>query len=270
MPGVSQRDGAQRRDGAAAVDTQSPEGRHRAKNAYRNYYRWQRFRRLTLVAFLCMAGFLLLWIIPWVPSGLDASDYTPELAFTINLLGGVTITGLLALAFEELVRRQRDSLVVWSSVYEEATGLHNRTYLYDRLALQCEHAKTNDVPFTVIVLRLRVDGGTGGTPALSSAALEDIAGVIDGVMHASDVVALLSGSELAVIAQGVDETTRAPLVERLETAVWEAVSRLGKSSAGDARGGAATFGVDATDAGTLVQAARTAAMLASPHARLAA
>ncbi|MEX0786125.1 MAG: GGDEF domain-containing protein [Dehalococcoidia bacterium] len=268
MPEVSQRDGA--RHGSAAVDTQSLEGRSRAKLAYQNYYRWQRFRRLALVAFLCMAGFLLLWIIPWVPSGLDASDYTPELAFTINLLGGVTITGLLALAFEELVRRQRDSLLVWASVYEEATGLHNRTYLYDRLALQCERAKSGGAPFTTIVLRLRAVGGEGGAPALSTAALESIADVIDGVMHATDVVALLSGSELAVIAQGVDETKRGRLVERLETAVWQALPRIGAWSGSDVRGGSATFGVDGTDAGSLVQAARSAAMLAAPHAQRAA
>lgn len=254
-----------------APDAAAPESRGRAKNAYRNYYRWQRLRRLTLVAFLCMAGFFLLWLIPWVPNGLDTNDYTPELAFTINLLGGVAITGVLALAFEELARRQRDSLIVWASVYEEATGLHNRTYLFDRLALQCERAKTSATPFTTLVFRLRLGGGGDKPSTLSTAALEDVADQIDAVMHPTDVVAMLSGSELAVIAQGVDETNREKVLGRLEETLREALPRhLGPSALGEVRGGAATYGVDGTDAGALVQAARSAAMLAPPPHRKAA
>ena len=254
-------DGGGRNSTAVSIEALPPERRQRAKAAFQSYYRWQRLRRLALAAFLAMAVLCIAWLTPWLPSGLDASDYTPELAFTVNLLGGVAFTAVLALAFQELARRQRETLVAWATVYEEATGLRNRTYLYDRLALECQRSRRMGRVFSVLVLRVRIAPSGGDSPGmLTNTALEEIGGLIDKLTHKTDLVALLSGSELAVLAPQVDEAGRGPLLERLEGTVRLALPRyLGKAAAIDVRGGAATYGVDGQDAGALVQAARSSA-----------
>lgn len=263
-------DGGGHSSAPVSIEALPPDRRQRAKAAFQSYYRWQRLRRLALAAFLTMAVLCIAWLTPWLPSGLDASDYTPELAFTVNLLGGVAFTAVLALAFQELARRQRETLVVWAAVYEETTGLRNRTYLYDRLALECERARRSGGVFSVFVLRVRIASASASAATLSSRALEEMGELIDRLTHATDIVALLSGSELAVLGQQVDAERRGPLLERLEGTVRLALPRyLGKAASIDVRGGAATYGVDGQDAGALVQAARSSAIPASTLAQAA-
>src|SRR3990172_13214301 len=121
-------------------ETLPPERLRAASTVTRSYYRWLHLRRLAFAAFVILGIFLLLWLVPWLPSGLDTDDYTPEMAFTVYLLAGVALMALLALGFQELARRNRERLMLWSTVYDEGTGPHNRTYLYDRLSLECERA----------------------------------------------------------------------------------------------------------------------------------
>ncbi len=250
----------------------TPERLSRTRAAHRGYYRWLRLSRLMLGAFV-IAGFVVLgWLIPWLPSGLEPADYTPKLAFTVYLLGFATIIGMLALGFRELARRDRESLLVWSSVYDEATGLHNRTYLYDRLSLECERSQRIGSVFSVIVLQIRiVSPKAGQAPALSAASHEKLAELIDGLTHPTDVVALLSGSELAILTIGAGRDSRTQIQERLRNAVQAELPKVVDGpSVIDVRGGMATYGVDGTDAGTLIKAARMSAMLtAPPRARAA-
>lgn len=244
----------------------SPERFGRARAAYRNYYRWLRLSRLALGAFIIMGGFILLWLVPWLPSGLDTSDYTPEMAFTVYLLGGAALIGLLALGLQERARRDRERLMVWATVYDEATGLHNRMYLYDRLALECERSRRSGGVFSLIVLHLRIGASESGRPlALSKTTLEMVGELVNRLTQPSDAVALLSGSELAVLATGVDKKSRAALQQRLRSAIATGLPAfLGEPAAVDVKASAATYGVDGTDAEALVHAARTAALLTPP------
>lgn len=249
------------------METLPPERLHRARRAHRGYYRWLRLSRMALAAFIVTGAVFLIWILPWLPGGLDIEDYTPELAFTVYLLGGAAIAGMLALAFRELARRDRESLMVWATVYDEATGLHNRAYLYDRLSLECERAERAGGVFSIIVLQIRIGGSASGSPpTLSHAALQQVAEQIDRLIHRTDLVAHLSDSELAILAIGVEREHRRLLLDRLRAAVDAELPRfLDRPAVVDVKGGAVTYGVDGNDAGTLVQAARTAAILALPH-----
>ena len=256
----------------AAGEPLSPERLSRAKAALRGYYRWLRLSRLTLGAFFIIAALFVAWLVPWLPSGLDADDYTPEMAFTVYLLGTTALIGLLALSFREFARRDRESLLVWTSVFDEATGLHNRAYLYDRLALECERAQRSGRPFTLFVLQTRLASATGdGQPTLSAAVQEKLASLIDTITHSTDVVALLSTNELAVLAFGVGREHRQSIQHRLHATVDAELTRYLETPAViDVKIGTATYGLDGADPSTLVQAGRSGALLAVPRRASAA
>ena len=257
---------------ALPSETPSPERLRAASTVTRSYYRWLRLRRLAFAAFVILGIFLLLWLLPWLPSGLDTDDYTPEMAFTVYLLGGVAFMALLALGFQELARRNRERLMLWSTVYDEATGLHNRTYLYDRLSLECERAKRTGGVFSISVLQIRIGSpSSGSAPTLSHQALRQVAELINSLTHPTDLVALLTVSELAVLTVGVDRERRRALQERLRDAVAAELPRLlDAPGTVDVKGGVATYGVDGNDAAALVQTARTSAVLGVPQRAQAA
>ncbi len=217
-------------------------------------------------AFVFMSAITLLWLVPWIPSGLDTKDYTAQVGFTVYLLLAVAVLGIISLFVQERTRRNRESLMVWSSVYDETTGLHNRTYLFDRLALECERAQRGGAVFSVIVLQIR-GGNTRTRPdhktePLSSGALREIAEVIDSMTHPTDMVAMLSNSELVVVAIRIDRETRHALQARLSEAVSIKIPELLSSDAAyDVKTGSATYGVDGSEPSALVQAARTSAAL---------
>ncbi len=254
------------------IETPSQERLQRARGVYQTYHRWLRLSRLALAAFIFMAAVFLIWAVPWLPGGLDTDDYTPELALTVYLLAGAAITGMLALGLRELARRNREGLMVWATVYDEATGLHNRTYLYDRLSLECERAERRGSVFSVIVLQLRMGSSAPGPPpTLSNASLQRVAELLNRLLRPTDLVGLLSGRELAILAIGMDQEKRQPLMIRLRDAVAEALPQsLDKPAITDVKSGAASYGVDGKDPGALIQAARTAAILTLPNRARAA
>jgi hypothetical protein len=96
---------------------------------------------MAIGAFITMSAVALLWTVPWIPNGLSTNDYTPQVGFTAYLLLTVAVLGIISLLVQERTRKNRESLLIWSTVYDEKTGLHNRTYLFDRLALECERAR---------------------------------------------------------------------------------------------------------------------------------
>ncbi len=237
------------------------EKNRQANEIHRSYYQWLRLSRLALAAFFAIAGVFFFWILPWMPIGLDADDYTPELAFTVYLLAGMGITGILALGARELVRRKRQGLIAWSAVYDEATGLHNRTFLYDRLSLECERAEHSGGLFYVIILQIRLYRPTlGPLPTLSNAMLQQVAELINRLTRRSDLVALLSGSELAILAFELGGESQHDLLERLRNAVATELSGLlDESAMVNVAGGVATYGTQGTEPGALIHAARVAA-----------
>lgn len=250
-------------DQAASAEPITPERKRRAVAANRAYYHWVRMRRAAFACFVALAVILMMWLVPWLPSGLDSNDYTPEVEFTIYLLGGVAIFAVLALVFQELAHRQREALTLWASVYDEATGLHNRTYLHDRLAVECDRAKRTGRTFTVITFNLRIGSPTSPSHRqLSNDALRRLAEVINSLSRPTDFVALLTGRELAVLAVDIDRDGRRAVRDHLRAGLLAELPRLvDAGTAIDVRGGCATYGVDGTDPATLVQSSRTSGIL---------
>ncbi len=248
-----------------ADEPPSPERLNQARRAYGSYYRWLKMSRLAMALFLMLAVAIGFWLIPWFPGGLDPADYTSAVSFTIYLLCAVALSGVLALVLRERAWRKRESLLAWSAVYDEATGLHHRQYLYDRLSLECERADRTDGVFSIIILHMRLGSQRqGALPTASNTALQKIAELINGLTHPGDMVAMLSGGELAVLAMGVDRTTRHPLVERLRNAVAaELPNFLSNSAIVGVAGGVATYGVDGSDPEELIKSARTSTALGS-------
>lgn len=246
-------------------DELSPNRLQRARSVYRSYYTWLRASRLLMAAFLATAILYFLWIVPWLPKGLDTGDYSPKVAFTVYLLVGVTVLGMITLAIREWAWRKRESLMAWSTVYDEATGLHNRGYFFDRLALECERGGRGSAVFSVLVLQIRAVGPERGhKPPVSGSAMQRIAELINQQTHPADLVGLLSASELAILATGADREARRGLLARLREAVAKElpVYRSGASTV-VVTGGAATYPVDGTEPAALVQAARAAAVVGS-------
>ncbi len=183
---------------AAHTETVAAHRLDQAKAAHRGYFRWRRLSRVAIVAFGVFAVVFLLWALPWLPRGLNTDDYTPQLALSVYLMAGVAAAAVFALAFQELARRDRESLMMWGTLFDEVSGLHNRTYLYDRLSLECEKAARNGGVFSVIALQIRLGGSVpGSSPALPASALQDIGTLVDCLTHPSDLVALLGSAELA-------------------------------------------------------------------------
>ena len=240
-----------------------PDSAKHSRSAQRRYFFWMHASRLALGAFIFMGIIVVLWLVPFSPTGLNTADYTPQLAFTVYLLGGTSILGLLLLSFQELARRNRQVVSALASFYDEATGLHNRAYFYDRLNLECERAVNAPEPFSVIILQFHGLIPVGKhKPPLSNSSLERVAQLINSVTHPTDLVGMLSGSELAVLAVRVDRDKRHFLQARLEKTVSAALPDLVDQPAQiDVRCGGATYGVDGSQAGGLIQAARTGAAM---------
>lgn len=255
-------DGQSRPAATAGREALSPQQLKRANASRRAYFRWLRLSRLSVIALLLMAGVFIFWLVPWMPTGLEADDYTAELEFTIYLFAGVVAAGILSLVFRTLALRDRESLLVWAAVYDEGTGLRNRTYLYDRLSLECERAERTGGVFSVIVLEIRAAGGPDEMQrALPDAVFQKAGQILDRLTRPTDLVALLSGSELAILTVGADATKPDLLKERVCTALAEELSRLpGQASTINVVGGVATYGSDGEDPGALVQAAHSTAI----------
>ncbi|MEX1255093.1 MAG: diguanylate cyclase [Dehalococcoidia bacterium] len=252
--------------GAPQAETPLPERVRETSKIYRSYYRWLRLSRLFMGVFLLLAAAIGFWLIPWIPSGMDPKDYTPAVSFTIYLLSAVGFMGIATLALRERAWRQRETLVAWSAVYDEATGLHHRTYLYDRLSLECERAERTSTTFSVLLLHIRLTARRAGpAPSLSTTALQQIAEIVNPLTHLGDLVALLSGSELVVVTNQADRAERDGLLDRLRTAVTVELPGLaGGAAIVGVAGGVGTYGVDGKDAESLIKAARAAAALAAP------
>jgi len=235
--------------------------------AFQIYYRWLRLSRLAMAAFFTMAAATFLWLVPWLSIGLEAGDYSPELAFTLYLLGGVVTTGFLALAVREFVRRQREGLLLWTSVYDETTGLHSREYLYDRISLECERAERTGSVFSVLVLLARFGAsapGQGSAP--SGVSLRRVAEVVNRARRPTDLVGFLSDREIAIFATGVNKESRQSLQTRLASTLATELARvLHKQATVELASGGATYGFDGRTALTLIQAARAEAVLATPE-----
>ena len=237
---------------AQAEQTSGETPRRGSASPHRRYYLLLRRSRLMAVAFWAATSYFLFWAIPWFPGGLSEKDYTERVALTV-LLGGVcTFLGVGTLILREYLRRTREALLAWTTVYDDTTGLYNRRYFYDRLSLESERARRQGTTFSLIVMHFEHTGGHGRGP--SARGLRRLAGALTRAMRPEDMVALVGGNELAVVAMGVSRKMVPQVIERLKRALEGSLVDSGERL--NLRLGASTYGARCRHPSTLLRLAR--------------
>jgi diguanylate cyclase (GGDEF)-like protein len=210
------------------------------------------------VAFWAATAYFLYWAIPWfravpwLPGGLSKEDYTEQVSLTLILGGLCAILGVGTLIFREHLRRTREVLLAWTAVYDETTGLYNRRYFFDRLSLECERARRQGATFSLILMRFEHSAGHGRGP--SAGTLRRLGAVVTRTARSNDLVALLGGNELAVVAMGVPRKVAPQVVDRLKNALEGSLVDTGDRL--NLRLGVATYGTRCRDPGMLLRSAR--------------
>jgi diguanylate cyclase (GGDEF)-like protein len=243
-------------EGATSAEAQGAVGTHRR-------YRTLLHRsRLLGVAFWVAMAYFLYWSIPWfrvihwLPGGLTTEDYTERVSLTLMLGAFCAVLGLGTLILRDHLRRTREALLAWTAVYDEMTGLYNRQYFFDRLSLECERARRQGTTFSVFLMRFEPSTGQGRGP--SSQALRRLGAVLTQTVRSNDLVALLGGNELAVVAMGVARKGTPMMTHRLEAALEGSLAGL------NLRVGVATYSARTRNPGTLLRLARSS-LKGVPH-----
>jgi len=204
------------------------------------------------VAFWVATAYFFYWAIPWFPGGLSEGDYTEQVSLTLILGGLCAILGVGTLILRQHLRRMREALLAWTTVYDETTGLYNRRYFFDRLSLECERARRQGATFSLILMRVEHSNSHGRGP--SAGALRRLGAVLTRTARSNDLVALLGGNELAVLAMGVPHKLAPQVVERLNKALEGSLVDSGERLSLSL--GVATYGTRCHDPGTLLRSAR--------------
>jgi len=226
--------------------------RRTSVSPHRRYYLLLKRSRLVAFAFWVATGYFFFWAVPWFPGGLSEQDYTERVTLTL-ILGGVSAClGVGTLVLREYLRRTREALLAWTAVYDDATGLYNRRYFYDRLSLECERARRQGTTFSLFVMHFEHSGRYRRGP--SAGGLRRLAAALTGATRSGDMVALLGGNELAVVAMGVSRKMVPQVIERLKGALEGCLADSGGRL--NLRLGAATYGARCRHPSMLLRLAR--------------
>jgi len=235
---------------AGATSTETPQ--RGGVSLHLRYHALLRRSRLMAVAFWVAIAYFFYWAIPWFPGGLSDEDYTERVALTLVLGSVCVILGVGTLILRGHLRRTREVLLAWTAVYDETTGLYNRRYFFDRLSLECERARRQGATFSFVLMRVEHSTGHGRGP--SAGALRRLGAVLTRTMRSNDLVALLGGNELAVVAMGVPRKLAPQVVERLNRALEGSLVDSGERLSLCL--GVATYGARCRDPSTLLRSAR--------------
>jgi diguanylate cyclase (GGDEF)-like protein len=234
--------------------------RQATSSLYRSYFRTLYLSRLAWVAFWGCFVYFMLWSIPLFGIGLSVKDYTPQFAVTVIFATACMLLGTLSGMLRTTARRKRETLVAWSSLYDEATGTHTRSHLYDRLSLECERSERHGGSFALLLLKLTAMRGGHQLDRGDGEFLRSAAGRVQSLIRSSDLVALISNDEFGVLLCGLNASAAAVLAGRLRDSLeWNALDSMGDGeSAVDivVDVGMAVYGDDGPTPEALVEAAR--------------
>lgn len=219
---------------------------------YRSYFRALKWSRLAMACFALLAALFVLWAIPWVPGGMSTEDYNEEVVLTFYLLGASIAAASVAVTFRILAAKRRAALMAWVAVYDEATGLYNRRYFMERVALECQRAALQDAAFSILLFAVVPSrAGEEGSARVTAEAMRMAGDRLALETRPTDLVGMAGPAELVVFAEGATRQ-----------AAWRVAQRLGESVTRridpglEVLVGAAQFGSRLSDPDELLQAAR--------------
>jgi GGDEF domain-containing protein len=232
-----------------------------------HYLRTLKLSYLTRFGFFVVAGLFLAFALPFMPFGLDATDYTSTtmLAFGLALLA--INLALLSMFFFVRAAQRREVMLAWSAVFDESTGLHNRTYFLERLDMEIERVRGTSRTFRVFLLQARHQDSSGRYVRMTRSEMADFAAILHDGLGDNDTLASLRPDELAVLAPGAHHHLVAPTEHKLNEAVMEFLRRSKNGRPWKIRMGTVAFDGNTEDpTGVLEDARRT--LLASPAVML--
>ncbi|MGD0765210.1 MAG: diguanylate cyclase [Dehalococcoidia bacterium] len=203
---------------------------------YSSYFRAAWWSRAASVAFWVMVALFFLWATPVFPWGMSRNEYSPEVLFAFFILGCCPAIVAVAMWARSEAAQRRQALVAWASIYDRATGLRNREYFLERLQLQCRLGQElAEYRVGLILVTVETTGGNGDTPQPAEERLFRLVGMhIASQMRPSDLVAVVSGTELAVLVsagspvalQTIAGRIRRLLSPKMKEMAGQAASRL--------------------------------------------
>ena len=201
--------------------------------AHRSYFRVSKWTRLARIAFWGLFVIFLLWALPVFPWGMSTADYSPKVLLALFLLGvcpGVAAIYLLAAGSAS---RHREALVAWSSIYDEATGLRNREFFLERLELQCRLGKDlAEYRVAVILVTVEEQSEDGRKPhAPDDEVFRRFGAHLLKQMRPSDLVAAISGTEMAILAAAGSTYALSSIVSRVRRSLEAKAQALAGASA---------------------------------------
>ncbi len=201
--------------------------------AHRSYFRVSKLSRMARFAFwLCVIVFVL-WAVPVFPWGMSLADYSPRVLLSLFLLGICPAVAIVYLLAAGSAARHREALAAWSSIYDEATGLRNREFFLERLELQCQLGKDlAEYRVGVILVTVEERPAAGGKSRIpDDEVFRRFGGHLLNQMRPSDVVAAISGSEMAILASAGSTQALSSIVSRLRRSLEARASAIGGESA---------------------------------------
>jgi len=212
------------------------------------YRRARVLRNVMLVAFGLLFTATLLWVLPWVPWGLTNEDYPEGAGVAVALAFGAWIAGFGAVYLRDQSNRYEQTLVTWSSVHDELGDLRRREYFYERAIIECMRSERTGISLGVFAVRF--GAGESVNSAETATALEALAGLI----RQTDSLAALGPQEVGVLGAGMGSREAPGFAYRLKSTLERAT---GAPDSDQVSVGWSIWGVDGTDAGTLVGLARS-------------
>ncbi|MGA2285875.1 MAG: diguanylate cyclase [Dehalococcoidia bacterium] len=227
--------------------------------AHRSYFRVSRWSRLARVGFWICFAILVLWALPVFPWGMSLADYSPKVLLALFLLGVCPAVAGVYLVAASSAARHREALAAWSSIYDEATGLRNREFFLERLELQCHLGKDlAEYRVGVILVAIEEQSEDGRKHAADDEVFRRFGGHLLHQMRSSDLVAAISGSEMAILASAGSTYALSTIVSRLRRSLEAKAQALGGASAPRLliRMGYASLSSSDPEPGALLEAAR--------------
>ena len=212
------------------------------------------------VAFWGCFVYFVLWSIPLFGIGLSVDDYTPQFAVTVAFATCCMLLGTLSGMLRKTAHHKREALVAWSSLYDETTGTHTRSHLYDRLSLECERSERHGGSFALLLLKLKLSCDDRQAGRVNADFLRSAAGRVQSLTRSSDLVALISNDEFGVLLCSLTASDAVLLAGRLrdsiETGVYDATGHRDSRVDVLVDIGMAAYSDDARTPEALVEAAR--------------